>query len=348
MSKKKAARSTGSRPVAKKKTTAKTSARSTARTIQAKPAARTKRVSEAVARKAIAAWGNQGFEQRRKAAVKRAAKAGVPAARQFTIVAEGDSWFDYKPAFLELTGFLKHGKDLLGHLQTSGRINVFRVSTAGDTLENMVYGTDTSGSGTGMKPKLPPQIDETLAAIRSKNADAFFFSGGGNDLAGVELASYLNHKDSGEGVLRGAMLDFVFGDFFIKSYNTLIRKVRAVKPGIPIFLHGYDYAIPDGRGVVNTSLFTWKGPWLRPALVEKRYISPQEGRDILHAVMDRFNDALRQIAAANDNVHYIDLRGTLRDDASYKDDWANELHPTSDGFMRVAAIVEQQMLSVLD
>jgi hypothetical protein len=35
-------------------------------------------------------------------------------------------------------------------------------------------------------------------------------------------------------------------------------------------------------------------------------------------------------------VRYVNLRGTLNS-ASYKQDWANELHPTERGFKAVAA-----------
>lgn len=284
------------------------------------------------------AWSNAAF-QKRKQIPKLRALAGRPALRQFIVVAEGDSWFDYKPAYID-------GKDLLGHLQTSGRINVYRVSKAGDTLENMVYGTDTTGHGPGLAPKLPPQIEKTLAAIRNENADAFFFSGGGNDLAGVELAGYLNHKDWGAPTLRSGTLDYIFGIYFEKALTDLIAKVHLVKPGLPIFLHGYDYAVPDGRDVGFLG-FSFAGPWLKPALTQKRYLPLDDGRKIMMDVLDRFNAALKRVADAHKDVHFIKLLGTLRNGAGYKNDWANELHPTSRGFKTLANVIEESMLKVL-
>jgi lysophospholipase L1-like esterase len=288
-------------------------------------------------------WSNAGFTKRRQKA-RAATLAGVPALRQFTVVAEGDSWFDYKPSYIEGFG----AKDLLGHLQSSGRINVHRVSEAGDTMENMVYGTGTTGDGPNLRPEKKRPIDETLKAIRDKNPDAFFFSGGGNDLAGVELASYLNHKDWGSPAIRQQTLDHVFGVYFEKALADLIAQVRAAKPGIPIFFHGYDYAVPDGRGVINLFGWTFKGPWLKPALVQKRHLSPEEGHAVMVQVLDRFNSSLKNVAAAHAGVHYINLLGTLRSAADYKRDWANELHPTSDGFRKLAAIIERAMLDVLE
>jgi hypothetical protein len=37
------------------------------------------------------------------------------------------------------------------------------------------------------------------------------------------------------------------------------------------------------------------------------------------------------------HVRYVDLRNTLSQGAAYKNDWANELHPTERGFRAVAA-----------
>ena len=320
----------------KPKPASKITARKDAGAARARPAS-----LNAAQMKTYAACSNAAFHARKKSISTLALLAGK-AQRQFTVVAEGDSWFDYKPAFIGIGT-----KDLLGHLQTSGRINVYRVSKAGDTLENMIYGTDTTGKGPDLAPDLPPQIEKTLAAIRDRNADAFFFSGGGNDLAGVELAGYLNHKDSGLPTLREDTLEVIFGGCFVHALNTLIMKVRQIKPGIPIFLHGYDYAIPDGRYVKFLG-FTFSGPWLKPALIQKRYVSPAEGAQIARMVTDRFNEALSRVAAEHADVHYINLRGTLRADGSYQKDWANELHPTSDGFKKVASIIEQTMLAILD
>ena len=55
-------------------------------------------------------------------------------------------------------------------------------------------------------------------------------------------------------------------------------------------------------------------------------------------LIDRFNRMLREVAATPGfgHVRYLDLRGTLPNDATYKTWWANELHPTRRGFAAVA------------
>src|SRR5262249_29900057 len=80
-------------------------------------------------------WSNATFVRRRMTGVRTLAGAAL---RHYTLVAEGDSWFDYKPSFLEGVPVINPGRDLLGHLQAMGRFSVFRVSKAGDTMENMV------------------------------------------------------------------------------------------------------------------------------------------------------------------------------------------------------------------
>ena len=270
--------------------------------------------------------------------LRRRRKIGTPRLRasslaapsdQILVVAEGDSWFDYKPAYFG------GGKDLLGHLQTSGKINVYRVSKAGDTIENMVYGTTY---GKGFTPK-PSQIDHTLAKIQDLQPAAFLFSGGGNDLAGKELEGYLNHASTGRSPLRGDTLDFVFDTYIRESLLHLIDRVRQVKPGLPVFLHGYDYAIADGRDV-NFFGFSFSGPWLRPALTRKRYLTATARADIIRELIDRLNTMLAGVASSLPDVHHVDLRGTLKNGTGYRRHWANELHPTSSGFRKIAAKFE--------
>ncbi len=251
-------------------------------------------------------------------------------------IAEGDSWFDYLPAWLENP----FQGDLLGHLNTTGKYNIYRVSEAGDTLENMVYGTEYQESG--WTPK-PPQLLETLEFIKTQNPQFLLFSGGGNDIAGEELESYLNHQGSGLSILREDYLDYMFKKVFKKSFEDLIAQVKGVSPNIQIFLHGYAYPIPDGRGVFRI-VPGWQfiGPWLRPALLKKRILEMSQMRRVVNLLIDKLNEILAEIASHTDRVHYIDLRGQIIDS-----DWANELHLTSAGWGKVAKIFDERLSAVL-
>jgi hypothetical protein len=39
--------------------------------------------------------------------------------------------------------------------------------------------------------------------------------------------------------------------FIRASLEYIIKQVKTTKPGIETFIHGYDYAIPDGRAVIR-------------------------------------------------------------------------------------------------
>lgn len=62
----------------------------------------------------------------------------------------------------------------------------------------------------------------------------------------------------------------------------------------------------------------------------------------------RFNAVLAQIPnePGYENVCYVKIVGTLSSTwnaEEYKKDWGNELHPTKDGFKRVAAKFEESL-----
>ena len=46
---------------------------------------------------------------------------------------------------------------------------------------------------------------------------------------------------------------------------------------------------------------------------------------------------VKSVADGFSHVRFVDLRGTLPGGSTYKDWWANELHPTEKGFEAVAA-----------
>lgn len=280
------------------------------------------------ASEAFEAAGNAAFHlrQRRKP-------------RAFTLVAEGDSWFDFKPSWLSDH---KRG-DLLAQLNDMAEFNIFRVSQAGDTIENMVYGTGVTGDNV---PE-PPQLDETLSHIARLGPVALLFSGGGNDITGPSLEGYLHHAASpqaaGSAYLREDLVRFTFETYHRAALEHLIRRVRSVSPGLPIFFHGYDYARPTGKGVsVVPNGWSFVGPWMRPYFAAKRIPADAE-QGIVRRLVDALNAMLSDLAAAHEGVHYIDLRGTLATDA----DWSDELHPTPAGFAKVAARFRTALLENL-
>jgi lysophospholipase L1-like esterase len=231
------------------------------------------------------------------------------------IVAEGDSWFDYPL-----------GLDILDNLKRQYGYEIFKVAEAGDTLENMVYGTEYGDNFS----RKTPAIRATLSAISEYKPRVFLFSGGGNDIAGPELESLLNHKDSGLPALRQEYVEFIYNVVAKQAYSRLIREVTKAHSGIHIITHGYAHPIPDGRGYKRL-LRTWSGPWLRPALTKKNIVVARESREVMRTLIDRFNRMLAELDAEHENFHYIDLRPHVLDV-----DWENELHLRNHAYLRVA------------
>jgi hypothetical protein len=126
------------------------------------------------------------------------------------------------------------------------------------------------------------------------------------------------------------------------AYTTILAAITAISQDylhrpLPIIVHGYDYPVPDGRGFLG-GFWVLPGPWLQPGFNQKGYDDVTRNAGYMRTLIDRFNAMVENVSKAPGfgHVHYLDLRKTLVA-ARYKDDWANELHPTSRGFGLVTA-----------
>lgn len=251
-------------------------------------------------------------------------------------VALGDSWFDYPPAKIVYpNGDLIKQVGYLGYkIKNFGKL--------GDTLENMVYGTKI-GPPKRCNPYSNNKIDKVLARVKKQKPAVFLMSGGGNDVSGIELESYLNHKESGLPLLRKDYADYVLRKTFKRYYQHLIKKVLDASPNTHIFIHGYGYSIPNGSYALR-SYGGWisAGPWLRPAFMKNRITDDNQMKRIIKSLIDRFNQTLSEVAKANKQVHYIDLRDLIVDK-----DWSNEMHLTVPGWKKVAKKFDAEIRAVL-
>ena len=86
------------------------------------------------------------------------------------------------------------------------------------------------------------------------------------------------------------------------------------------------------------------GPWLQPALVTAG-VDPSLWLTVCHQLIDKVNDTIAPLADPAKNIHYINSRGVLDcTSANYRNDWANEMHPTLPGFNKV---VDQRWIPAL-
>jgi len=238
------------------------------------------------------------------------------------LVAEGDSWFDYPL------------NDVLSMLEDRHGFDVESVAHKGDTVEDMAYGVGQFDDFARLLEKLLRQ---------ERVPDAILLSGGGNDIAGDEFAMLINHVLSGLPPVNAEIVHGLVDVRLRNAYTFLISGLteiaqRYLNRPIPILLHGYDYAVPDGRGFLGGWSFL-PGPWLQPGLYQKGHRNLNTNKTIVRSLIDAFNTMVQQVSAMPQygHVRYVDLMNTLSQGAAYKNDWANELHPTERGFRAVAA-----------
>jgi lysophospholipase L1-like esterase len=249
-------------------------------------------------------------------------------------VAEGDSWFDYPFS------------DVLDELEDRHGWDVVSVASAGDRLEDMAYDYH--------------QLEKLERALRKlkdqgKEPKAVLVSGGGNDIAGDEFAMLLNHKRSGLPPLNAQIVAGLFEDRLAAAFVSVAFAVTTLcqelfGKAIPILLHGYDRPVPDGRGVLG-GLWILPGPWLEPGFLRKGFDDLEETTDLMAQLIEAFNDQVSAVPGGPglSHVQYVDLRGILSNELKnkkYKKSWANELHPTDDGFEAVADRIHEVLTTL--
>lgn len=231
-----------------------------------------------------------------------------------SILAIGDSWFWYPFPGGSLL-------NALSPILKTGQHTVLAVGKNGAEAFDYVTGT---------YKKL---VDRLLTLHGGAHTSAVFISGGGNDFAGYnDLRPLLGINCSAASDEDACYLDAegkdTLGPFMNgvrENLDILIGRVFAkVGQQAAVFLHNYDYAIPSGHGVGANS-------WLLPALEAAKVPGALRARCI-GLLIDRYTDELNRLAEKyHPRIEVVDTRGTLT-----PGDWANELHPSSAGFKKIA------------
>lgn len=248
------------------------------------------------------------------------------------LLAEGDSWFDY-PVF----------EDVAEALENEHGYDVKSAAHHGDTVTEMAY--DPS-----QKRRLNERFKDMKDAKRVPRA--IILSGGGNDVVDA-LAVILNHRGSGLARINTSVEAGVLHEQLPLALGHLIGSLQGLSQEHfqqvrPILVHGYAPPVPDGRGYPLLGL---SGPWLKPSFARRGWVGqdPQPEPELLAnaqaigALINAFNDQVLPtvVAAAGPGVTYVDVRSALRSDlATYRQDWRDELHATSQGFKNVARLFD--------
>ena len=247
---------------------------------------------------------------------------------KYRLLAEGDSWFTLGAV---------PSSNLLFNLQLTKRAALVTIAEPGDTITHMG------------DPNRMLQLQRLLAVPQfAYKWDAILLSGGGNDL--IDSAPELLKSgvpasvDPSDFVDAGALQQLV--DAVQKAYAAIVA-VRdsdsSLSKGKPIYVHTYDYPTPRdsparflGAGVL--------GPWLYPAFLLAQI--PESMWLALSAyLLDRLAEGILALDSQTGTkplpgVFVVDTRHTL-DRArlgvvTSDGDWANEIHPNTTGYKKLA------------
>jgi len=252
-----------------------------------------------------------------------------------SILAIGDSWFWYPNNNLL--------QAIAGHPQLKDPYrNIQLLGFNGAKVSEYVDRNNARGKyARAFRRELNPKNSQYYVAV--------LISGGGNDAVdyGLALRSDCSGLTRAEDCIDSEGMDQLLKDIS-GALGLLIHDVlwefERQRRAVDILLHGYDYPVPDGRGF-DALMFKLAGPWLASAMDAVGVAGDAVlRRKICRILIDRVNETFARFARPAGGVYCIDCRGVLRSDARYRDDWANELHPTIEGFDK---IVDQRWIPQL-
>jgi hypothetical protein len=244
---------------------------------------------------------------------------GAPAAgfQPLQVFAEGDSWFDYPP-FLFKGGIIPRLESRLG-------VPILNLAKAGDEVRFML--------GVEQRKRLAECLTDGCPA--GGPWDVLLFSGGGNDIVDNPMALWV--RDWDPTVPPATLINQPRFDAALAlvraGYEDLITLRDRLSPNTHLVFHGYDFAIPDGRGICHL------GPWLKPTFDLRGFPTRAAAFAVVQAMLKQFAAMLAALAA-HPKVTFINGQGTL---AQNPGAWHNELHPDRDGFEKFAELFYQQL-----
>ena len=231
------------------------------------------------------------------------------------ILAEGDSWFDFPLG----GGLLKKG-DVIAQLATLIPFPILNIAVRGDEVRQML--------GVEQRQRL-----EALLQNKDYDFNTLLFSGGGNDIVGNPFCLWLRSHASVQGDHTQAVdepaLAHALG-IIQTGYEQLFDlrdEILSATPNrrIVVIIHGYDFAVPSGKGVCGY------GPWLKPSLDYRGWTNPTQAKSIVKNVLSRLSGLLMSLASRRHDVFFVETQGTLA-----AKDWNDELHPKGPGFKQIA------------
>lgn len=232
-------------------------------------------------------------------------------------LAEGDSWFNK---------FYPSRDNLLEQLDLSQRCRVLDHSWSGDKADDMFA---------------PRRISALAHYLDLCQYKAILLSAGGNDIIG-NIGTLLNGTGNAAKLSNTAVDDaFDHVEMLLRAFcDTRITSTR--NRATRVFIHAYDFVTPRNAPVKGNIA----GPWVYPRLIQQGVTSPVAQRALVTELLKRWLARLSQLADPASAKHITGFhvflsQGILTpanaNDTGRSGDWEDEIHPTKDGYRKLAA-----------
>ncbi len=257
---------------------------------------------------------------RSKSATKLKGEEPAPEGESFVplqIFAEGDSWFDYPVPFF--------GGGIIPRLENRLGVPILNLAKAGDEVRYML--------GVEERTILTEHLSNGCPA--GGPWDVLLFSGGGNDIVDNPMALWIRDWDPAvppANHIHQPRFDTAVA-LVRAGYEDLIALRDKLSPGTHLIFQGYDFPIPDGRGICHL------GPWLKPTFDLRKFPTRAAAQEVVKTMLKEFAAMLTSLAT-QPKVTFINGQGTLSPQTS---SWHNELHPTRAGFEKFADIFYREL-----
>jgi len=271
-----------------------------------------------------------------------------------TVLAEGDSWFNY-PIILT---------DIIDRISMDRDLAVYSIASGGDWLLNMLAGR------------------EYVEELSISHPDWFLISGGGNDLVGSrrlatildptgKSAEYENNEWARNLIAKAEKkvvrlencffegLPFLSKDFYALLmffhlqyyflFNGILRggDKEPKFDGIKIITQGYDYPLPSFKTrpwnwinpikwyIPFIRTFLGHGGWLKQPLQIRGINDSENQRKLMYSMIYLFNEMMIEMGTilnarqSKPRIFHVDSRASVG-----KKGWADELHPTPVHFIK--------------
>lgn len=253
----------------------------------------------------------------------------------YRIMAEGDSWFTIGGVPV---------CNVLFRLSLPDWSLVVSLAKPGDTVRSMADLCNNQ------------ELVEATSKRFGYAWHAILLSGGGNDL--IDYAGRIVLPKSERPASVSAAQDYVNLERFaivLRYIQDGYRKIVALRDradsacrNAPIITHTYDYATPNNTPAKLGPITL--GPWLYAAFRDAQ-VPVSDWNMLSDFLLGELARSIESLQATLPEFHVVNTLGTLvraeLGATGESNDWLNEIHPTADGYRKIAARYEQRIRAEL-